>query len=155
MKIERILIGLLLLVVVWLFIQKKPTIPTEIRYLTKYEQKIDTIKQEIVKIKLLKQPYYDTIVLYKDKVVEAKVLKDTVKIIEFQDSVINNQDIYIKFQDTLIDKCDSIILYQNKEKEVLKQSITDLTKHAEKQKKRSKITHILGGIGIVTLFILK
>lgn len=155
MKVERLLIGLLLIVVIWLFIKKKPTIPKEIRYLTKYEQKIDTIKQEIVKIKLLKQPYYDTIILYKDKVVEAKVLKDTVKIIEFQDSVINNQDVYIKFQDTLINKCDSVISYQNKEKEVLKQSINDLNKHAEKRKKRSKIAHILGGIGVVTLFLLK
>lgn len=156
MKFKELTILIMLGIILYLFVQKTPKHqPQKIKYITKYEQKIDTIKQEIVKIKQVKKAYFDTIVIYKDSVIEARQTKDTIKLIAFQDSVIKQQDIYIIFQDTLISKCDSIISHQTKENEVLKQSITDLTKVAEKRKKRNKIASFFAGAGAIILLIIK
>ena len=155
MKIERILIGLLLLVVVWLFIQKTPTIPTDIRVISRLETKLDTLYKDTVIFKTKIRRFNDTILIYKDLVRFAKENNDTVKIIAFQDSVIEQQDYTIKWQDTLICQLDTIIDVQNKVNDKLKDSIVDLNKDFEKRKKRSKIAHIIGSIGIATLFVLK
>ena len=156
MKLKELTILIMLGIILYLFVQKTPKFqPQKIKYITKYEQKIDTIKQQIIKIKSIKKPYFDTIVIYKDSIIEARQSKDTIKLIAYQDSVIKRQDIYILFQDTLINKCDSIISNQAKQNETLKQSINDLTKDAEKRKKRNKIASFFAGAGMVLILILK
>ena len=155
MKLEKILIGVLLLVVAWLVLHKQPTLPTEIRYITKLEQRLDTLYRDTIVFKTKIRRFKDTIVIYRDSVIVAKENNDTVKIIAFQDSVIEQQDYTIKWQDTLIGQLDTIIDVQNKVNDKLKDSIVDLKKDVLKQKKRSKIAHIIGSIGIATLFVLK
>jgi hypothetical protein len=155
MKLEKILIGVLLLVVAWLVLHKQPTLPTEIRYITKLEQKLDTLYRDTIVFKTKIRRFKDTIIIYRDSIIIAKENNDTVKIIAFQDSVIEQQDYTIKWQDTLIGQLDTIIDVQNKVNDKLKDSIVDLNKDVQKRKKRSKIAHIIGSIGIATLFVLK
>ena len=155
MKLEKILIGVLLLVVAWLVLHKQPSLPTEIRYITKLEKRLDTLYRDTIVFKTKIRRFKDTILIYRDSVIVAKENNDTVKIIAFQDSVIKQQDYTIKWQDTLIGQLDTIIDVQNKVNDKLKDSIIDLNKDFEKRKKRSKIAHIIGSIGIATLFVLK
>lgn len=157
MQIKNLIIFLMIGVIIYLFVQKTPKIENVVKteYLTKYKKKIDTLKIEVEKIKKIKIPHHDTIIIYKDSIIEARQNKDTLKLVMFQDSVIKKQDIYIAFQDTLINKCDSIISYQTKENKTLKQSITDLTKEAEKRKKRNKIASVIAGAGMFLILILK
>jgi len=155
MKLEKILIGVLLLVVAWLVLHKQPTLPTEIRYITKLEKRLDTLYKDTIIFKTKIRRFKDTILIYRDSVIVAKENNDTIKIIAFQDSVIEQQDYTIKWQDTLIKQLDTIIDVQNKVNDKLKDSIVDLNKDVEKRKKRSKIAHIIGSIGIATLFVLK
>jgi hypothetical protein len=156
MKLKELTILIMLGIILYLFVQKTPKFePQKIKYLTKYEKQIDTITKEIVKIRSIKKPYFDTIVIYKEKIIEARQNKDTINLIAFQDSVIKKQDIYILFQDTLINKSDSIISLQNKEKTELKETISNLEKDAQKQKKRNRIKSFVAGAGLLTLLILK
>ena len=151
MKLEHFIIGLLLLAGVHLFIHKAPKNGVDVRYITKYEKKIDTLIKDTVIYKTKIRRFKDTIIIFRDSVREAKENNDTVKIIAFQDSVILQRDYTIKWQDTLIDQLDTIIEYQNKVNDELKDSIVDLTK----KKKRRKLIHILSVIGISTLFVIK
>lgn len=151
MKLEHFIIGLLLLAGVYLFIHKAPKNVVDVRYITKYEKKIDTLIKDTIIYKTKIRRFKDTIIIFRDSVREAKENNDTVKIIAFQDSVIEQQDYTIKWQDTLIDQLDTIIEYQNKVNDELKDSIVDLTK----KKKRRKLIHILSVIGISTLFVIK
>jgi len=139
MKLERILIGLLLLVVVWLFIQKTPTIPTDIRVISRLETKLDTLYKDTVIFKTKIKRFKDTILIYKDSVRYAKENNDTVKIIAFQDSVIEQQDYTIKWQDTLIGQMDSIVMYQNKIANKQKLKIQELKTDVEKETKKKNI----------------
>jgi hypothetical protein len=154
MKLERILIGLLLLVVAWLILHKQPSLPTEVRYITKLEKRLDTLYKDTVIFKTKIRRFKDTIVIYRDSVIIAKENNDTVKIIAFQDSVITQQDYTIKWQDTLIGQLDTIIEVQNKVNVELKDSIIDLNKDIQKRKKRSKIAHLIS-MGVLTLFVVK
>ena len=154
MKLEKILIGVLLLVVAWLVLHKKPALPTEIRYITKLEQRVDTLYKDTIIFKTKIRRFKDTILIYRDSVIIAKENNDTVKIIAFQDSVINQQDYTIKWQDTLICQLDTIIDVQNKVNDKLKDSIVDLNKDVQKRKKRSKIAHLIS-VGVLTLFVVK
>jgi hypothetical protein len=154
MKLEKILIGVLLLVVAWLVLHKKPALPTEIRYITKLEQRLDTLYKDTIIFKTKIRRFKDTILIYRDSVIIAKENNDTVKIIAFQDSVINQQDYTIKWQDTLICQLDTIIDVQNKVNDKLKDSIVDLNKDVQKRKKRSKIAHLIS-VGVLTLFVVK
>ena len=151
MKLEKILIGVLLLVVAWLVLHKQPTLPTEIRYITKLEQRLDTLYRDTIVFKTKIKRFKDTVIIFRDSVKEAKENNDTVKIIQFQDSVIQQQDYTIKWQDTLIGQLDTIIMYQNRVNDKLKDSVIDLNK----KKKNRKLLHILSVIGISTLFIVK
>ena len=155
MKLEKILIGVLFLVVAWLILHKQPTLPNEVRYITKLEQRLDTLYRDTIIFKTKIKRFKDTIIIYRDSVIIAKENNDTVKIIAYQDSVINQQDYTIKWQDTLICQLDTIIDVHNKVNDKLKDSIIDLNKEVQKRKKRSKIAHIIGSIGIATLFVLK
>ena len=151
MKLERVVIGVLILVCVWLAFHKVPKNGVDIKYITKYEQRVDTLIKDTIIYKTKIRRFKDTIVIFKDSVREAKENNDTVKIIAFQDSVILQQDYTIKWQDTLIGQLDTIIEYQNKVNDKLKDSIVDLTK----KKKKRKLLHILSVIGISTLFVIK
>lgn len=151
MKLEHHIIGLLLLVAVYLFIHRVPKNGVDIKYITKYEQKIDTLIKDTTIFKTKIRRFKDTIVVFRDSLIVAKENNDTVKIIAFQDSVIEQQDYTIKWQDTLIDQLDTIVMLQNKVNDKLKDSIVDL----QQNKKRKKLAHILSVIGISTLFIVK
>ena len=154
MKLDKILIGLLLLFVAWLVLHKQPTLPTEIRYITKLEQRLDTLYRDTIVFKTKIRRFKDTILIYRDSVIIAKENNDTVKIIAFQDSVIEQQDYTIKWQDSLIGQLDTIIDVQNKVNDKLKDSIVDLNKDIHKRKKRSKIAHLIS-VGVLTLFVVK
>ena len=151
MKLERILIGLLLLVVAWLILHKQPSLPTEVRYITKLEKRLDTLYKDTVIFKTKIRRFKDTIVIYRDSVIIAKENNDTVKIIRYQDSVIEQQDYTIKWQDTLICRLDTIVDLQNKANDELKDSIVGL----QEDKKRKKLAHILSAIGLTALFVIK
>ena len=151
MKLERLIIGLLILVCVWLAFHKIPKNGVDIKYIPKYEQRIDTLIKDTIVYKTKIRRFKDTIIIFKDSVREAKENNDTVKIIQFQDSVIEQQDYTIKWQDTLIGQLDTIIMYQNRVNDKLKDSVIDLNK----KKKKRKLLHILSVIGISALFIVK
>ena len=151
MKLEKVIIGLLILVCVWLDFHKVPKNGVDVKYITKYEQRIDTLIKDTIVYKTKIRRFKDTIIVYKDSVREAKENNDTIKIIQFQDSVIEQQDYTIKWQDTLIGQLDTIIMYQNRVNDKLKDSVIDLNK----KKKKRKLLHILSVIGISTLFIVK
>jgi hypothetical protein len=151
MKLEHHIIGVLLLVGVYLFIHRAPKNGVDVKYITKYEQRIDTLIKDTTIFKTKIRRFKDTIIVYRDSVREAKENNDTVKIIAFQDSVIEQQDYTIKWQDTLICQLDTIVMLQNKVNDKLKDSIIDLNKN----KKRKKLAHILSVIGISTLFVIK
>ena len=151
MKLEKVIIGVLILVCVWLAFHKVPKNGVDIKYITKYEKRIDTLIKDTIIYKTKIRRFKDTIIVFRDSVKEAKENNDTVKIIQFQDSVIKQQDYTIKWQDTLIDQLDTIIMYQNRVNDKLKDSVIDLNK----KKKKRKLLHILSVIGISTLFIVK
>ena len=151
MKLEHFIIGLLLLVGVYLFIHRVPKNGVDIRYITKYEQRIDTLIKDTTIFKTKIRRFKDTIIVYKDSVRYAKENNDTVKIIRYQDSVIEQQDYTIKWQDTLIGQLDTIVMLQNKTNDKLKDSIIDL----QQNKKRKKLAHILSAIGLTALFVIK
>jgi hypothetical protein len=151
MKLERLVIGVLILVCVWLAFHKVPKNGVDIKYITKYEKRIDTLIKDTIVYKTKIRRFKDTIIIFRDSVREAKENNDTVKIITFQDSVIEQQDYTIKWQDTLIGQLDTIIMYQNRVNDKLKDSVIDLNK----KKKKRKLLHILSVIGISTLFIVK
>lgn len=151
MKLEKVIIGVLILACVWLAFHKVPKNGVDVKYITKYEKRIDTLIKDTIVYKTKIRRFKDTIIVYKDSVKEAKENNDTVKIIQFQDSVIEQQDYTIKWQDTLIGQLDTIIMYQNRVNDKLKDSVIDLNK----KKKKRKLLHILSVIGISTLFIVK
>ena len=151
MKLERLVIGVLILVCVWLAFHKVPKNGVDVKYITKYEKRIDTLIKDTIVYKTKIRRFKDTIIVFRDSVREAKENNDTVKIIAYQDSVIEQQDYTIKWQDTLIGQLDTIIMYQNRVNDKLKDSVIDLNK----KKKNRKLLHILSVIGISTLFIVK
>ena len=154
MKLERVIIGLLILVCVWLAFHKIPKNGVDVKYITKYEQRIDTLIKDTIVYKTKIRRFKDTIIVFRDSVREAKENNDTVKIIAYQDSVIEHQDYTIKWQDTLIDQLDTIIMYQNRVNDKLKDSVIDLNKDIHKRKRRGKIAHLIS-VGLLTLFIAK
>jgi len=148
MKLERVIIGLLILVCVWLAFHKVPKNGIDVKYITNVEQRIDTLIKDTIVFKTKIKRYKDTIIVFRDSVREAKENKDTIKIIAFQDSLIFQQDYTIKWQDTLIDQLDTIIMYQNRVADKLKDSVIDLNKDIKKAKR--KRIGIFAAIGILT-----
>jgi|GEM_PF-6091584 len=94
----------------------------------------------------------------KDSLSVSKQLKDTMTIIEYQDTIISQQDTIIKFYEGLTSRCDTIITEQNKVIE-LKDSVIFIQKERikdfKKKKKRRKISSIFASIGLLTLLIVK
>ena len=159
MKLERLIIGLLIIALIWLAFNIVPKYKgVDIRYLTKYEQKIDTLLKDTIVFKTKIRRFKDTLIVYKDSLVYAKENNDTVKIIRYQDSIIVHQDFTIKWQDTLIGQMDSIVMYQNRLSEKQKSRIQDLKKDVEKETTKKNIwkkaTATVGVIGL-TLFLIK
>jgi len=155
MKIERFIIGLLILACVWLAFHKVPKNGIDVKYITNVEQRIDTLIKDTIVFKTKIKRYKDTVIVFRDSVREAKENKDTIKIIAFQDSLIVQQDYTIKWQDTLINKMDSIVMLQNNVIDKYKSDIVDLKKDVVKEKKRTKLAIFVGAIGLLTLSIIK
>ena len=148
MKVERFIILVLLIIVLVLFWRKKPSYPKEIKYITKIEQRLDTLIKDTIVFKTKIKRYKDTVIVFRDSVREAKENKDTIKIIAFQDSLIFKQDYTIKWQDTLIGQLDTIIMYQNRVTDKLKDSVIDLNRDIKKAKRKRIV--IFAAIGILT-----
>jgi hypothetical protein len=91
----------------------------------------------------------------KDSLVIAKQLKDTITIIEYQDTIIKQQDTTIRFYEDLTSKCDSIITKQNETIELKDDFIVVLREDVKKNKNKTKLAGIIGGLGILTLLIIK
>jgi len=153
MKLERVIIGLLILACVWLAFHKVPKNGIDVKYITKIEKRIDTLIKDTIVFKTKIKRYKDTIIVFRDSVREAKKNKDTIKIIAFQDSLIFKQDYTIKWQDTLIGQLDTIIMYQNRVTDKLKDSVIDLNRDIKKAKR--KRIGIFASIGLLTLLIVK
>ena len=153
MKLERFIIGLLILACVWLALHKVPKNGIDVKYITKIEQRLDTLIKDTIVFKTKIKRYKDTIIVFRDSVREAKENKDTIKIIAFQDSLIVQQDYTIKWQDTLIGQLDTIIMYQNRVTDKLKDSVIDLNRDIKKAKR--KRIGIFASIGLLTLLIIK
>jgi len=153
MKLERFIIGLLILACVWLAFHKVPKNGIDVKYITKIEQRLDTLYKDTIVFKTKIKRYKDTIIVFRDSVREAKKNKDTIKIIAFQDSLIFKQDYTIKWQDTLIGQLDTIIMYQNRVTDKLKDSVIDLNRDIKKAKR--KRIGIFASIGLLTLLIIK
>ena len=153
MKLERFIIGLLILACVWLAFHKVPKNGIDVKYITKIEKRLDTLYKDTIVFKTKIKRYKDTIIVFRDSVREAKKNKDTIKIIAFQDSLIFKQDYTIKWQDTLIGQLDTIIMYQNRVTDKLKDSVIDLNRDIKKAKR--KRIGIFASIGLLTLLIVK
>ena len=151
MKANNLIIALLIGVLIYLLFQKRP-LNAPIKYINRYETIIDTLLKDTIIFKTKIRRFKDTIIVFKDSVREAKENNDTVKIIAFQDLVIEQQDYTIKWQDTLIDQMDSIVMYQNKVNEKLYDSVNVLNKDKRRLK---RIGSIFAGIGLLTLLIIK
>jgi hypothetical protein len=150
MKVNNIIIALLIGVCVFLLFQKRP-LHEPIKYINRYETRIDTLLKDTTIFKTKIRRFKDTIYVFKDSITIAKENKDTIKIIAFQDALIKQQDYNIKWQDTLITQIDSIMMYQNKVNEKLYDSVNVLNN----DKRRLKKVGILAGIGLLTLLIIK
>lgn len=158
MKLERLIIGLLIIALLWLAFNRVPKYKgTDIRYLTKYEQRIDTLLKDTIVFKTKIRRLKDTLIVYNDSLIYAKENNDTVKIIRYQDLVIVQQDNTIKWQDTLINQMDSIVIYQNKVSDKQKSRIqelkTDVEKETTKKNIWKKATIFVTALGLTTYLI--
>jgi len=163
MKLERVIIGLLILVCVWLMYMKRPIYSTgrlqTIEHVIHGKDSIVTKwKTKIVEDKSKIKGLSSQVDRLKDSLKLVKELKDTVRIVEYQDTVIAQQDTIIRFYEDLTANCDSIITEQNQIIElkdsvifIQRESIKDFTK----KKKRRKLGEIIAGIGLLTLLIVK
>jgi len=163
MKLERVIIGLLILVCVWLMYMKRPIYSTgrlqTIEHVIHGKDSIVTKwRTKIVEDKSKIKGLSNQVDRLKDSLELVKELKDTVRIIEYQDTVIAQQDTIIRFYEDLTANCDSIIIEQNQVIElkdsiifIQRESIKDFTK----KKKRRKLGEIIAGIGLLTLLIVK
>ena len=150
MKVNNIIIALLIGVLIYLLFQKRP-LHEPIKYINRYETRIDTLLKDTTIFKTKIRRFKDTIIVFRDSITIAQENKDTIKIIAFQDALIKQQDYTIKWQDTLITQIDSIMMLQNKVNEKLYDSVNVLNK----DKRRLKKVGVLAGIGLLTLLIFK
>ena len=77
MKLERLIIGVLILACVWLAFHKVPKNGVDVKYITKYEQRIDTLIKDTIVYKTKIRRFKDTIIVFRDSVREAKENNDT------------------------------------------------------------------------------
>ena len=152
MKVERFIILVLLLLVVFFAYNKRPKHyhhQTD-HVIERLETITDTLKVDVIKYKQKVKIVRDTVVVTKIQLQEAKEQKDTLKIIEIQDTLISQLELEIEFLDTLVTKCDSIISNQN----VIIENKDTLIKQQQKEVKKSKRKAIFASIGVGKLTIL-
>ena len=163
MKVNNIIIALLIGVIVYLLFQKRPMYVANrlqtIEHIIEGKDSIVTIwKTKIVQDKSKIKGLTSQVDRLKDSLSVSKELKDTITIIEYQDTIISQQDTIIEFYKDLTNNCDSIITEQNEVIE-LKDSVIMIQRNElndlHKKKKRRKIGSVFASIGLLTLLILK
>ena len=163
MRYKELLIVILIGVRVYLLFQKRPMykagrLQTIEHVIHGKDSIIYKWKTKMVEDKSKIKGLSNQVDRLKDSLSISKKLKDTVQIVEYQDTVIAQQDTIIRFYKDLTSNCDSIITEQNEVIElkdsvifIQRESIKDFTK----KKKRRKIGRIFASIGLLTLLIIK
>ena len=163
MRYKELLIVLLICVIVALLFRKRPMYMANrlqtIEHVIEGKDSIVTIwKTKIVQDKGRIDGLTNQVNRYKDSLTFAKELKDTVLIIDTQDTIIKQLELNIRYYDELVEACDSVMSNQNHLIE-LKDSVIMIQRNElndlHKKKKRKKLATILASIGIATLFIVK
>ena len=163
MKVNNIIIALLIGVIVYLLFQKRPMYSAgrlqTIEHIIEGKDSIVTIwKTKIVQDKSKIKGLTSQVDRLKDSLSVSKELKDTILIIDTQDTIIKQQDTTIRFYEELVEACDSVMTNQNHLIE-LKDSVIMIQKNElnnfKKKKKRRKLGEIIAGIGMLTLLIVK
>jgi len=163
MRYKEMLIVLLIGVIVFLLFQKRPMYVANrlqtIEHVIEGKDSIVTIwKTKIVKDKGKIEGLTNQVERYKDSLSLAKELKDTILIIDTQDTIIKQLELNIRYYDELVEACDSVMSNQNHLIE-LKDSVIMIQRNElndlHKKKKRKKLATILASIGLSTLFIVK
>ena len=163
MKVNNIIIALLIGVIVYLLFQKRPMYVANrlqtIEHIIEGKDSIVTIwKTKIVQDKSKIKGLTSQVDRLKDSLSVSKELKDTILIIDTQDTIIKQQDGTIRFYEELVEACDSVMTNQNHLIE-LKDSVIMIQRNElndlHKKKKRKKLATVLASIGIATLFIVK
>ena len=152
MKVERFIILVLLLLVVFFAYNKRPKhYHNQTKHvIERLERVTDTLKVDVIKYKQKVKVVRDTVVITKIQLQEAKEQKDTLKIIQIQDTLIGQLETEITFLDTLVTKCDSIISNQN----VIIENKDTLIKQQQKEVKKSRRKAIFASIGVGILTII-
>ena len=163
MRYKEMLIVLLIGVIVFLLFQKRPMYVANrlqtIEHVIEGKDSIVTIwKTKIVQDKSKIKGLTSQVDRLKDSLSVSKELKDTILIIDTQDTIIKQQDTTIRFYEELVEACDSVMTNQNHLIE-LKDSVIMIQRNElndfKKKKKRRKLGEIIAGIGILTLLIVK
>ena len=163
MKVNNIIIALLIGVIVYLLFQKRPMYVANrlqtIEHIIEGKDSIVTIwKTKIVQDKSKIKGLTSQVDRLKDSLSVSKELKDTILIIDTQDTIIKQQDTTIRFYEELVEACDSVMTNQNHLIE-LKDSVIMIQRNElndfKKKKKRRKLGEIIAGIGMLTLLIFK
>ena len=163
MKVNNIIIALLIGVIVYLLFQKRPMYSAgrlqTIEHVIQGKDSIVTIwKTKIVQDKSKIKGLTSQVDRLKDSLNVSKELKDTILIIDTQDTIIKQQDTTIRFYEELVEACDSVMTNQNHLIE-LKDSVIMIQRNElnnfKKKKKRRKLGEIIAGIGMLTLLIVK
>ena len=151
MKVERFIILVLLLLVVFFAYNKRPKHYRQTDHvIERLERVTDTLKVDVIKYKQKVKVVRDTVIVTKIQLQEAKEQKDTLKIIQIQDTLIGQLETEITFLDTLVTKCDSIISNQN----VIIENKDTLIKQQQKEVKKSRRKAIFASIGVGILTII-
>jgi hypothetical protein len=163
MKVNNIIIALLIGVIVYLLFQKRPMYSAgrlqTIEHVIEGKDSIVTIwKTKIVQDKGRIKGLTSQLDRYKDSLDLARELKDTILIIDTQDTIIKQLELNIRYYDELVEACDSVMTNQNHLIE-LKDSVIMIQRNElndfKKKKKRRKLGEIIAGIGMLTLLIVK
>ena len=163
MKVNNIIIALLIGVIVYLLFQKRPMYSAgrlqTIEHVIEGKDSIVTIwKTKIVQDKSKIKGLTSQVDRLKDSLSVSKELKDTVLIIDTQDTIIKQLELNIRYYDELVEACDSVMTNQNHLIE-LKDSVIMIQRNElnnfKKKKKRRKLGEIIAGIGMLTLLIVK
>ena len=163
MKVNNIIIALLIGVIVYLLFQKRPMYVANrlqtIEHVIEGKDSIVTIwKTKIVQDKSKIKGLTSQVDRLKDSLSVSKELKDTILIIDTQDTIIKQLELNIRYYDELVEACDSVMTNQNHLIE-LKDSVIMIQRNElnnfKKKKKRRKLGEIIAGIGMLTLLIIK
>jgi uncharacterized coiled-coil protein SlyX len=163
MRYKEMLIVLLISVIVYLFFMRAPQY-TDVRVQTiehvieGKETVIEKWNTKIVEDKSKIKGLTSQVDRLKDSLSVSKELKDTILIIDTQDTIIKQQDTTIRFYEELVEACDSVMTNQNHLIE-LKDSVIMIQRNElndfKNKKKRRKLGEIIAGIGMLTLLIVK